>query len=112
MKARPLIVSDCDGVLLHFLAPVALLAFSILTFAVLPYGRNLVPVELDAAGKPAAQPRAQHRLVRQDFLLEPAIRIVGQRNHGRAQGIPTPRRLARVKCPAPMEVSPNELLRN
>ncbi|MCF7686900.1 MAG: NADH-quinone oxidoreductase subunit H [Cephaloticoccus sp.] len=35
--------------LLHFLAPVALLAFSILTFAVLPYGRHLVPVELDAA---------------------------------------------------------------
>jgi NADH-quinone oxidoreductase subunit H len=34
---------------LHFLAPVALLAFSILTFAVIPYGRNLVPVELDAA---------------------------------------------------------------
>lgn len=35
--------------LLHFLAPVALLAFSILTFAVIPYGRQLVPVELDAA---------------------------------------------------------------
>jgi NADH-quinone oxidoreductase subunit H len=34
---------------LHFLSPVALLAFSILTFAVIPYGRNLVPVELDAA---------------------------------------------------------------
>lgn len=34
---------------LHFLAPVALLAFSILTFAVIPYGRELVPVELDAA---------------------------------------------------------------
>lgn len=34
---------------LHFLAPVALLAFSILTFAVIPYGRHLVPVELDAA---------------------------------------------------------------
>ena len=39
---------DADHVL-HFLAPVALLAFSILTFAVIPYGRNLVPVELDAA---------------------------------------------------------------
>jgi NADH-quinone oxidoreductase subunit H len=35
--------------LLHFLAPVALLAFSILTFAVIPYGRHLVPVDLDAA---------------------------------------------------------------
>src|SRR5262249_2503001 len=34
---------------LHFLSPVALLAFSILTFAVIPFGRNLVPVELDAA---------------------------------------------------------------
>ena len=34
--------------LLHFLAPVALLAFSIMTFAVLPFGRNLVAVELDA----------------------------------------------------------------
>jgi NADH-quinone oxidoreductase subunit H len=34
---------------LHFLAPVALLAFSILTFAVIPYGRALLPVELDAA---------------------------------------------------------------
>jgi len=34
---------------LHFLAPVALLAFSILTFAVIPYGRTLLPVDLDAA---------------------------------------------------------------
>ena len=34
--------------LLHFLAPVALLAFSILTFAVIPFGRTLVPVQLDA----------------------------------------------------------------
>ena len=34
--------------LLHFLAPVVLLAFSILTFAVIPYGRHLVPVELNA----------------------------------------------------------------
>lgn len=33
---------------LHFLAPVVLLALSILTFAVIPYGRHLVPVELDA----------------------------------------------------------------
>jgi NADH-quinone oxidoreductase subunit H len=35
--------------LLHFLAPVALLAFAILTFAVIPYGRHLVAVDLDAA---------------------------------------------------------------
>ena len=33
---------------LHFLAPVLLLALSLLTFAVLPYGRLLVPVELEA----------------------------------------------------------------
>ncbi len=39
---------DADHVL-HYLAPVALLAFSILTFAVIPYGKHLVPVELDAA---------------------------------------------------------------
>jgi len=34
---------------LHFLAPVALLAFSVLTFAVIPFGRNLLAVRLDAA---------------------------------------------------------------
>jgi NADH-quinone oxidoreductase subunit H len=33
---------------LHFLAPIALLAFAILTFAVIPFGRHLVPVELEA----------------------------------------------------------------
>ncbi|MBL9190384.1 MAG: NADH-quinone oxidoreductase subunit NuoH [Opitutaceae bacterium] len=33
---------------LHFLAPVALLAFAILTLAVIPFGRHLVPVELEA----------------------------------------------------------------
>ena len=33
---------------LHYLAPVSLLAFSILAFAVIPFGRHLVPVELDA----------------------------------------------------------------
>ena len=30
-------------------APVAVVAFSLLGFAVLPYGRHLIPVELDAA---------------------------------------------------------------
>jgi NADH-quinone oxidoreductase subunit H len=35
--------------LLHFLAPVVVVAFSLLGFAVLPFGRHLVPVELDAA---------------------------------------------------------------
>jgi len=34
---------------LHFLAPVLIVAFSLLGFAVLPFGRNLIPVELDAA---------------------------------------------------------------
>jgi NADH-quinone oxidoreductase subunit H len=34
---------------LHFLAPVCIVAFSLLGFAVLPFGRLLVPVELDAA---------------------------------------------------------------
>ena len=33
---------------LHFLAPVSLLAFSILTFAVIPFGRLLTPLNLDA----------------------------------------------------------------
>src|ERR1017187_7792652 len=33
---------------LHFLAPVVILAASILTFAVIPYGRHLLPVDLDA----------------------------------------------------------------
>jgi len=35
--------------LLHFLAPVTVVAFSLLGYAVLPFGRNMVPVELDAA---------------------------------------------------------------
>jgi NADH-quinone oxidoreductase subunit H len=35
--------------LLHFLAPVCIVAFSLLGFAVLPFGRALIPVELDAA---------------------------------------------------------------
>jgi NADH-quinone oxidoreductase subunit H len=32
----------------HFLAPVVLLVTVLMTFAVLPYGRNMVPVDLDA----------------------------------------------------------------
>ena len=35
--------------LLHFLAPVVVVAFSLLGFAVLPFGRYLIPVDLDAA---------------------------------------------------------------
>ncbi|MSU46353.1 MAG: NADH-quinone oxidoreductase subunit NuoH [Lacunisphaera sp.] len=34
---------------LHFLAPVIVVAFSLMTFAVLPFGRNMIPVELNAA---------------------------------------------------------------
>ncbi len=49
MLTKEDIVPRSADKLLHFLAPVALLAFSILTFAVLPFGRNLVPIELDAA---------------------------------------------------------------
>jgi NADH-quinone oxidoreductase subunit H len=48
LTKEDIVPRDADQVL-HFLAPVALLAFSILTFAVIPYGRHLVPVELDAA---------------------------------------------------------------
>jgi NADH-quinone oxidoreductase subunit H len=43
------IVPAAADKLLHFLAPVVVVAFSLLTFAVLPFGRQLVPVELDAA---------------------------------------------------------------
>jgi len=35
--------------LLHFLAPVIVVAFSLMTFAVLPFGRHYIPVELDVA---------------------------------------------------------------
>jgi NADH-quinone oxidoreductase subunit H len=49
MLTKEDIVPRSADQLLHFLAPVALLAFSILTFAVIPYGRHLVPVNLDAA---------------------------------------------------------------
>lgn len=49
MLTKEDIVPRAADQLLHFLAPVSLLAFSILTFAVIPFGRNLVPVDLDAA---------------------------------------------------------------
>ena len=43
------IVPAAADKLLHFLAPVVVVAFSLLGFAVLPYGRHLIPVDLDAA---------------------------------------------------------------
>lgn len=49
MLTKEDIVPAAADRLLHFLAPVVLLALSIITFAVIPYGRHLVPVELDAA---------------------------------------------------------------
>jgi ferredoxin len=48
LTKEDIVPRDADKIL-HFLAPVVLLAFSILTFAVIPFGRNLMPVELDAA---------------------------------------------------------------
>ena len=43
------IVPAAADKLLHFLAPVVVVAFGLMGFAVLPFGRNLIPVELDAA---------------------------------------------------------------
>lgn len=48
MLTKEDIVPRAADHVLHFLAPVALLAFSVLTFAVIPYGREIVPVDLDA----------------------------------------------------------------
>jgi len=48
MLTKEDIVPRAADRVLHFAAPVVLLAFSILPFAVIPYGRRLVPVELDA----------------------------------------------------------------
>jgi NADH-quinone oxidoreductase subunit H len=48
MLTKEDVVPRAADPVLHFLAPVALLAFSVLTFAVIPFGRELVPVDLDA----------------------------------------------------------------
>lgn len=48
LTKEDIVPAQADKVL-HFLAPVAVVAFSLLGFAVLPYGRHLIPVELDAA---------------------------------------------------------------
>ncbi len=49
MLTKEDIVPRAADQLLHFLAPVVLVAAALMTFAVIPYGRHLVPVELDAA---------------------------------------------------------------
>jgi NADH-quinone oxidoreductase subunit H len=48
LTKEDIVPRDADQ-LLHFIAPVAMLAMSLMTFAVIPFGRNLVPVELDAS---------------------------------------------------------------
>src|SRR5882724_8766652 len=47
LTKEDIVPREADAVL-HYLAPVALVVFSFLGFAVIPYGRRLVPVELDA----------------------------------------------------------------
>jgi len=43
------IVPAAADKVLHYLAPVTVVAFSLMGFAVLPFGRQYIPVELDAA---------------------------------------------------------------
>lgn len=49
MLTKEDIVPRAADRVLHFLAPVALVAFSLVTFAVIPFGRHLLPVDLDSA---------------------------------------------------------------
>ena len=48
LTKEDVVPSSADGVL-HFLAPVVLVALSLLGFAVIPFGRHLIAAELDAA---------------------------------------------------------------
>jgi NADH-quinone oxidoreductase subunit H len=48
MLTKEDIVPRAADRVLHFLAPVGLVVPVLLTFAVLPYGRNMTPIELDA----------------------------------------------------------------
>ena len=48
MLTKEDIVPRAADPLLHFLAPVALVAFSLLTLAIIPFGRHLVPLDLDS----------------------------------------------------------------
>lgn len=47
LTKEDIVPATADGVL-HFLAPVVVVAFALLSFAVIPFGRELVPVDLDA----------------------------------------------------------------
>jgi NADH-quinone oxidoreductase subunit H len=49
MLTKEDIVPRAADQVLHTLAPISLLAFSILTLAVIPFGRNLVALDLDAS---------------------------------------------------------------
>src|SRR3954451_6426296 len=48
MLTKEDIVPRAADHLVHFLAPLALLVAVLLSFSVLPYGRNMVPIDLDA----------------------------------------------------------------
>jgi len=48
LTKEDIVPRDADQVL-HYLAPVVLVALSLLGFAVIPFGRHIVPVELDTA---------------------------------------------------------------
>lgn len=48
LTKEDIVPASADAVL-HFLAPVALVAFSLMGFAVIPFGRHIIPVQLDAA---------------------------------------------------------------